>query len=162
MESVKVTSDVPVNPVVISELFNEAVHLASTTPEPLPGAFGILGSEQDTRAIEKIWKAQEKLKARIMDKVPDAIRMAAAQGHTSTEIISFHGNDKFIEEGYDEFPLLFLLKGPATQEQRQALLADGFVPLLDVLKRDLVPFEVRHNWTVGTNQNRLSLVWPRH
>lgn len=158
MESVKVTTDIPVNPERITELFNEAIHLSSTATEQ-----EVDSSPRDNRAIEKICKAQEKLKAHIQDKVPDAIRIAAAKGHTMTDIITFHGNDKFIIEGEgDEFPILFLLKGPANPEQRQMLLAEGFVPLLETLRREMAPFEVRHNWTVGTNQNRLSLVWPRH
>ena len=161
MEAVKVTTETPLGPERIADLFNEAVHLASTAPAPAPGE-GV-GLESHTSAVEHIWKAQMALKSDILGRVQDVIRVAAAKGHTTAELLTFHGNDKFkTSETCEEFPVLFLLKGPANQEQRHKLLAEGFVPLIEVLQKELAPFEVRHNWTVGTNANRIHLVWPRH
>jgi hypothetical protein len=42
------------------------------------------------------------------------------------------------------------------------LLTNGYVPLLDTLRRELAPFEVRHVWTAGSNENKVVLSWKIH
>jgi hypothetical protein len=164
MESVKVHGDASLAPQRISDLFNEAVHLSSTappTPMPtLPDAVVDVETTQD--AIESIWRAQRVLKTTILDKIPDAIRLAAAKGLTHTDVFSFHGNQKFQSGETDEYPLLFLLKGPTDPEQRHKLASDGFVPTLELLRKEVAPFDLRHSWTVGTNVNKITVSWQRN
>jgi hypothetical protein len=139
-------------------LFYEALHLSSTAvpPSGVPGTAHGPAVDTTHDVVRKAGEAQAALKSELLQKVPDAVRIAAGKGMTSTEILEFGGSDKF----QNEFSFLFLLKGPRDREQRDALFAAGFVPLLDVLKFEMSPFEVRHTWVPGTNANKLTLVWP--
>lgn len=142
------------------DLFYEAIHLSSTA-----GASSSSSSLTTTAApfsdptdevVSLTTALQVKLKDVIVKKVPDAVRLAAGVGSTSAVVLEFNGADKF--EG--EFSYLFLLKGPRDAQQRDVLMARGFVPLLETLRHSLAPFEVRHSWVPGSNLNKLSLVWP--
>ena len=158
MESAKLLAD-PDRP-VFDILFNEALHLATTAPGGIQIRVSSPKHERNNVGIEKIWRAQDQLKRKIVDSLPDLIRVAAAQGLCSADVLVFGGGDKFKVEGTnEEFPLLFLLKGPTDPEQKQKLASEGFLPLLEVLRRDVAPFDLRHSWTVGTNVNKLTVSW---
>lgn len=156
MESLKVNGEPVLTQERIADLFNEAVHLASTAP---PSAATTFGVPQPCDAISAIWKAQELLKKDFLDRISDAIRLAAAKGLTTADVFEFHGNQKFQTGDSEEFPLLFLLKGPTDHEQRHKLSHDGFMPLLEALRREVAPFELRHSWMPGTNTNKITLSW---
>lgn len=168
MESVKITNQPALGPDRIADLFNEAIHMSSTAPPEMrfQSADGVGAPESMVHdEIRRIRDAQTKLKDVILTKIPDAIHVAAAKGLNMAEAFTFNGNEKFrIEDDTPghEFPVLFLLKGPADPQQRHELGAAGFVPLLNILQTELAPFNIRHSWTAGTNTNKLTVIWPRH
>lgn len=145
----------------LSSLFFEASHLSkSSTETPPTDDFATFPSSDfasvpdPLAVIAKASVVQKKLKDDILLKVPDCVRLAASKGKLSTDVLTFGGNDQ-----YDDFSYLFLLKGPRNKDQRDLLFGNGYVPLLETLRRELVPFEVRHVWVGGTNENRLVLTW---
>jgi hypothetical protein len=138
-------------PTSFDSLFYEALQLSSTAPCVPQGPV-----ESIDDVVRKAAECQMALKAELLLKVPDAVRIAAGKGMTSSDILEFSGSDRY----KGEFSYLFLLKGPRDREQRDALFAAGFVPLIEVLRFDMAPFEVRHSWTPGTNANKVTLVWP--
>jgi hypothetical protein len=143
-------------PQSFDSLFYEALQLASTAPFVPGGVAEHVESVEDV--VRKATECQVALKSELLAKVPDAVRIAAGKGMTSNDILEFGGGDRY--KGKGEFSYLFLLKGPRDREQRDALFAAGFVPLIEVLRFEMAPFEVRHSWTPGTNVNKVTLVWP--
>lgn len=144
----------------LSSLFFEASHLTRSTPiQSIPSQLqqDAAPAEEDSipTIVHQASQQQEKLKTELLLKIPDCVRLAASKGLLSTNILTFHGNDKFQQE----FSYLFLLKGPRNREQRDLLSAAGFVPLLDTLRSECNPFEVRHTWMPGTNENHVTLFW---
>lgn len=159
MESVKTSSSVTKDH--IASLFEEAVHLTSSVPERAVAAVG--PGIAAGPSIQRIFKAQASLKALILDKVQDSVRVAAARGQTFAEVLEFHGNEQYTLDGdggrTESFPYLFLLKGPTLREQRERLVAEGFKPLLEELRQEVKPFELTHSWVSGTQQNKLVVSW---
>lgn len=137
-------------------LFYEALQLSSTAPYVPQSLDAPIESIDDV--VRKAAECQMALKDELLLKVPDAVRIAAGRGMTSNDILEFSGSDRY--KGKGEFSYLFLLKGPRDREQRDALFAAGFVPLIEILRFEMAPFEVRHSWTPGTNANKVTLVWP--
>ena len=142
-------------PQSFDSLFYEALQLTSTAPY-VPEITAPVESIADV--VRKAAECQMALKDELLAKVPDAVRIAAGRGMTSNDILEFSGSDRYKTKG--EFSYLFLLKGPRDREQRDALFAAGFVPLIEILRFEMAPFEVRHSWTPGTNANKVTLVWP--
>lgn len=161
MESAKLLVEQDAS-VELNSLFSEAMQLSSTVPS---GMFNLPNDASEllqttASGIEKIWNAQYQLKKLVLSKIPDAVRAAAAKGLFVADVLVFQGSEKFKVEGtHDEFPLLFLLKGPTDPEQKSKLVSEGFAPLLPVLQNEVKPFDLRHSWTVGTNCNKITVTW---
>ena len=101
--------------------------------------------EDHVRAIKT---AQAQLLRTVTDGLADRVMQAAREGKRELELLAFEGGDTF--DG--EFCYLYLLKGPRQPE-------DGVEPLLPRLRKQLLPFSVRHVWRQGTVQNRVVMAW---
>jgi hypothetical protein len=136
--------------VSFAPLYNEVVALsrASSVQPPL--------EENPTETLcARVKKAQEKLRDELLENIPSIVRVAATQGRSVADVLTFSGNEK-----YDaEFSYLFLLKGPRDREQKYDLYRHGFVPLFDTLMGDVPPFQLLFSWLPGCNLNKLTVEW---
>lgn len=103
----------------------------------------------------RVAQVQDKLKQELFEKIPECVRCAAGKGKNAADILTFTGNEKYD----DDFSYLFLLKGPRDREQKYDLHRHGFNPLIDILSREVNPFEVTFTWVPGCNMNKVTVSW---
>lgn len=142
---------------LFDQLFAEAVHLtASATSTPSAEHVPTL-AEVAAHAAD----AQRKLLAALRARLPDTVLAAAREGKTSAIALVFNGTEKFESQSpdYEDFSILFLLRGPRDRGQLEALYCCGFVPLLETLHAELAPFKVQHSWVPGSNANHVTVYW---
>jgi hypothetical protein len=138
---------------MFEQLFHEALLLTREASIVSPPTI----EEHPTAAVcSKISPVQVRLKQSLLKRIPALVREAASQGRTSVDLLAFRGNDKFEDH---EFSYLFLLKGPRDHEQHRDLRKYGYVPLLNTLVNDVMPFGLVFRWIPGANLNKLILEW---
>jgi hypothetical protein len=143
------------SPEDIRALYVEAVHAAHTAETPTDDDVFV---DPVTILCEDAALSQSKLRGKLLDVLPEAVKAAASRGKYSTALLEFSGSDKFD----DNFSYLFLLKGPRDTPQQNDLAARGFVPLYTSMYHELRPFVLNYQWTPGTNSNALSVSWLPH
>jgi len=136
----------------VAQVFQDAVRLASES------AFVPEDPEKSTRDIVVETTAlQAQLRTRIMGKFSETVLAAAGLGRCYVDVLAFGGTEKY----EDDYSFLFLIKGARDDAQRNEMGAAGFVPLLETLRHELAPFEVRHTWAAGSNKNKITVLWPK-
>lgn len=150
--------------------FYEGLFIEAQRESVAAAARGVAAEEGRRRAwAARVIAAQARLSAEVKERLPGAVRAAAAGGERVAKLLEFAGTDAFRssspEDGSsaddEDFCYLFLLKGPhvANRAQRDDFQASGGVPLLPYLRRELHPFRVRHVWDRSTNNNLLLAEW---
>lgn len=105
---------------------------------------------------ENVKRCRQRLLDVILVDLESKIRGAALAGSREAVVLQFKGTHTFpAPEG--SYFYLFLLKGHASPDRRHDRELNP--PLLDTLKGILQPFEVRHVWVPGTDDNTLLVKW---
>ena len=123
----------------------------------------VCGGQLARAAREACAEVVDAVVARVSD--PEyGVLAAAAAGLRHLDALTFLGSDVFNQllhvdaKDVRELSYVFVVRGPAPRDPRAEQLRD-FVPAVQVLRRALKPFAVRHVWDRATNRNVIRVSW---